>query len=870
MTARSPDSPDSEDRPAADGGDAGTARARFRLAHERFHEALALAPGEREPYLARLETSDPELAREVRGLLAADADAAGFLAEAPALPENEATRVGERFGPYRLTGEIGRGGMGVVYRAVRDDDSFAKDVAIKLVEPGMRSPELLQRFRAERQILARLEHPHIARLLDGGTATDGTPYLVMEFVQGRPLLADADERRLDLAARLRLFLAICEAVQFAHERLVVHRDLKSDNVLVAGDGAPRLLDFGIARVLSADGAAGESTQTLPLHRRLTPDYASPEQIRGEPAAVASDVYSLGVIFYELLAGTRPLRVAGRTTEEMLRVATHEESPPPSAVVTGLDPGVAAARALPSLARLRDALAGDLDAIALRALDKDARRRYATVEAFADDVRRHLDGRPVVARRPSRAYRFSRFVRRHRVPGASGALVALALLAGLGGIVWQASVARRERDRAVRRFDDVRQLAHAVVFDLHDAIANLPGSTRAREQLVTHALRYLDGLSREAADDPKLLDELAGAYVKIGDVQGRPMFANLGRADDALESYDHALALLDRLRAAQPESTSVLHNHVLVSQRRADVLAVLGRTRESLAEMLRARDRIRAELAKRPDDGLFLGDLGVAHSRLVDLQAAVGDTAAAIAEAAEYVTFAERVFRANPTATESRRGTLIACTKMAELLAARGLADSVVAYYRRATGLAEEAVRAQPGNTEALRDLSIVYGAHGTFLAGAVSLDSGLVVYDRGMAICETLARQDPANVLSQADLASGHFEIGTMLLAGARPAPALREFSDACGRFERLAEADPSNQDFRASLARSEVGAADACAALAGAPFPARERWRASERNWLARGVASYRVLAVAGVLTGEDSLASKRLEARLAALAVR
>src|SRR5262245_31177796 len=244
-----------------------------------FHEALALEPAEREPFLARIAAGDPGLAKEVRSLLAAHEDASRFLAASPAAPFGESMASGDKLGPYKILAKIGHGGMGVVYRATRDDESFTKEVAIKLIDPVMRSEDVLKRFRAERQILAMLDHPHIARLLDGGTAPDGSPYLVMEHVSGTPLLAYCDEHRLGIDERLALFLQICDAVQFAHQRLVVHRDLKSDNILVTGEGSPRLLDFGIAKLLAPEGSTAPVTVTAPMLRMLTPDYASPEQIR---------------------------------------------------------------------------------------------------------------------------------------------------------------------------------------------------------------------------------------------------------------------------------------------------------------------------------------------------------------------------------------------------------------------------------------------------------------------------------------------------------------------------------------------------------------------------------------------------------------
>jgi non-specific serine/threonine protein kinase/serine/threonine-protein kinase len=766
-------------------------------------------------------------------------------------------------------GEIGRGGMGVVFHATRDDGDFTREVAIKLIAPEVRSDDVLKRFRAERQILAMLEHPHIARLLDGGSAPDGSPYLVMEYVRGRTLLDYCDGANLGIDARIDLFLKVCDAVQFAHQRLVVHRDLKAANILVGEDGSPRLLDFGIAKLIAPEGGVPAATLTLPMQRMLTPDYASPEQIRGEPAAVASDVYSLGVILYELLSGTRPLHFSTRTPEEILRVVTQVEPLPPSSAVTRSPAGEAALLRGETTSRLRRRLSGDLDYVALKALEKDPARRYGSVEQLAQDIRRHRDGLPVLARGRSTTYRIERFIRRHRAAVAGATLLTFALLVGLAGTAWQASVARRERDLARRRFEDVRALAHAVMFDIHDAIANLPGSTRARETLVLHALRYLDGLSRESTGDLTLQHELAVAYSKIGDVQGRPMFPNLGRTAEALRSYERALGLLADVARAQPESAAVAHDLIVVSQRRADLLRVVGRPQEAMAEALRARAQAQAQLARHPRDARFETDLCVTFGRLIDMNVAAADTAGAIVECTGYLALVERLYAEHPGSADGRRGVLIACTKMAQVRALRGDRDSVLVFYRRAEDLSREAAAALPDNTDATRDLSIVYGAHALYLAEVGELDSALVIYDKGMKIAERLAAADPDNAQQQIDVADGHYEIGTMMLGGRREEAALARFSEAAARYRRLAAADTGNTQLRLSAAMSCRQAGEACQALSGRSASASERarWREQAIEWLDRSLRYYQPLADAGALVGDDVDAPRAIRARLSAL---
>jgi len=834
---------------------------------ELFFEALEL-PGEaRDAFVSQI--ADPALAVEVRSLLAAHDVSSGFLDTPPAHTFGRLAASGDRIGRYRIVEEIGRGGMGVVYRATRDEEGFVQQVAIKLIDAALRSQDILKRFRSERQILALLDHPNIARLIDGGTTTDGSPFLVMEYVSGKSLLASCDDRQMGIEARLAVFLAVCDAVQFAHQHLVVHRDLKSDNILVTEDGSPRLLDFGIAKLLSPEEGVAVGTLTLPMNRMLTPDYASPEQIRGEPATVAADIYSLGVILYELLTGSRPLQFTTRTPEEILRVAMQEEPAPPSTVAARSPE--AAMRRGDTTKRLRRRLSGDLDYVILKALEKDPKRRYASVAQLAEEIRRHLAGLPVLARGRSTGYRMSRFVRRHRAAVATVGLVMLTLVAGLVATTWQASVASRERDRANRRFQDVRNLAHAVVFDIHDAIANLPGSTQARETLVAYALRYLDSLSQEARDDRPLQHELAITYSKIGDVQGRPMFPNLGQSAEALKSYDKSLALLRDVAKAEPESTSVTHDLFVVSQRRSDLLYVMGRCDEAMQEAIGIRDSIRSLLARSPDSRFLQEDLCVTYGRIVNMKhEGAADTLGALAECKNYIALVEKLFRSDRANPAYRRGTLIANTKMAQLRALIGEQDSANVFYARAEALAREAVAASANNTDAKRDLSIVYGDHALSLAEAGELDSALAIYGLGMKISEEMAAADPSNVLPQADIAASHYDIGTMLMKGRRYDEAEQRFEEAFRRYDRLASADTSNAESRVYMARSGRGAGEACDALSrAARSPAeRRRWRTHALSWLEQSRDLYRELAKAGAIQGDDAKAPAELDHLIAGIA--
>ena len=508
---------------------------------------------------------DSELEEEVRSMLATRAAEEQLNTSARSRQVDGAADQlrYQRVGPYEIDRLLGRGGMGSVYLAHRADGQFDQKVAIKLIDLPVGSHLFSERLRQERQILAGLQHPYIARLLNGGLAEDGCPYLAIEYVEGLPIQRFAAEHNLTEVARIELFLRVCEAVQFAHQNFVVHRDLKPDNILVTADGTPRLLDFGTAKLVSPSANTSEGELTRFGYLTYTPQYASPEQVLGKPITAASDTYSLGVLLYLLLTGSPPYRFEELTTAEMLHAICDEGPPQPS---------------LPSGKRLN----GDLKAILLKALRKEPQERYATVEQLAKDLRHYLDGHPVAARRGTWRYRTIKFVRRHQLALAATSLVAITLIAGIMGIAWQ-------RQRAEARADDLRQLTNSLLSQLDDAMQQLPGSTHAQSILITRVLEHLDRMAKDARGDRHTQLDLVEAYSRLATLQGSPYDQNIGDVQGALATVGKAIAIGQALARDRPLDAAALRALAKAHYVRGKVLIGFAPIQESLAATQRSID-----------------------------------------------------------------------------------------------------------------------------------------------------------------------------------------------------------------------------------------------------------------------------------------
>jgi non-specific serine/threonine protein kinase/serine/threonine-protein kinase len=799
---------------------------RWRQVEALYHAALEREPGERVAFLAEACAGDETLRREVDSLLGFDGRAEGFI-EAPALevaarlfaPDDERFERNkpqdlpltvERIGPYKILCEIGRGGMGTVFLAERDDDEYHKQVAIKLIKRGMDSDAILTRFRTERQILARLEHPNIARLLDGGTTSDGLPYFVMEYIEGLPIDDYADERKLTVTERLKLFLQVCSAVQHSHQHLIVHRDIKPSNILVTADGTTKLLDFGIAKIVAPDSGVAE---TMSAKGWMTPEYSSPEQLRSEAITTVSDVYSLGVVLYELLAGRSPYRFEYRQPHEIAEVILNSDPDRPSTAAVGAAPVTMrkAAATVPSPEaisearegtpeKLRRRLSGDLDNIVLKAMHREKDLRYSSVAYLAEDIRRHLEGLPVLARKDTLSYRALKFIGRNRVAVTAGALLLLTLLGGILATAWQSHQARIQRNFAIaaqkkaeRRFNEVRKLAHSVLFDYHNAIEDLPGSTPVRERLVQDATEYLNSLAEEGAGDTSLQVELADAYEKISSVQGGMSYSNLGNTAGAIESLRKCLKIREALVAATPNDAELVAKMAITYRNLAALLSETGDPTGALDSYRNAVKMLETLAAKEPANKSYqynlatkLGDLG---SFLIEQ----GDWHKAAESQRRAVKIYESLLADDPQNRDYRRSLAVCHEFLGQALLGINDATGAEENTRQAILLLGRLTEEEPRNAEYRRILATCYYYQGDILAAQNKTAQALESYSKGATIVEQLSAADAKNVTFRLDVAFARQRVGDMLAELGRKGEATAHYRQSLAMREAVAKADPTN-----------------------------------------------------------------------------
>ena len=851
----------------------------YKRAKNLFLTVCDLDPADRGLALDRECAADDGLRKEVESLLEHyDEPTRATRPSGPVIgAERAPTREPRRIGAYRIIRELGRGGMGVVYLAVRNDDRFTRHVALKVLKRGTDTEDILRRFDQERQVLAALNHPGIARLYDAGETEDGLPYFAMEYVEGQRIDEYCDTHRLRIGERLELFRQLCTTVHYVHKNLMVHRDLKPSNILVTGDGVPKLLDFGIAKLINPGMALFVGDPTATEQRIMTPEYASPEQVRGDPISVASDIYSLGVILYELLTGHRPYRIQSRVDAEIKRVICEVDPERPSTVVTRvevIEPGdrpsgasttitpVAVAKVREGQpARLRRRLAGDIDNIVLKTLRKEPQRRYESADQIANDIGRHLDGLPVIARPDTPGYRFSKFVYRNRRSVVAAAVFVVALIGwgvtatyGLIGEIRhrEAVQAERdrtwaERDRTRRMLDEVLELANVFIGDFNNQLKSLDGSLPLRTLLAETAQECLEDLKPDVGNDPKLLRTLANAYDRVGVIWGGHRGESLGKTAIALENHETALAMRQELLARDPDDSDLRYELALSYRRIGDVLRFTGdvngavehylkyleiaeglaqenpRYRRGLAIALgtvgsahkRRGDLEEAQhyyqrslnvrlglLAERPDDPQVIKDIGVGYLHLGEPLAVLGDPEGALTMYLKSLEHRERLVRDYPKNSTNRRYLALSHYFAAGALIQLDRPDDAAAHVKQALRVFEQRAKDNPSSARAQQDLAL-----GREIQGRLQLSLGdhlaaLESFRLYQTLATALTELNPDQILHVQMLADSHAFIGDVHREMGDLPAAVRPYRQAYEVIRPVAEADPSDIDLRIQLGR--------------------------------------------------------------------
>ena len=730
---------------------------RWQRVEELFFAAAELHGPARAEFLDHACGSDSDLRRETESLLDTDTLTGDSIS---ALIESAATSLldsdvmeGVLLGSWRIIREIGRGGMGAVYLAVRADDQFDKQAAIKLVKRGIDTDSVLSRFRRERRILAGLDHPNIARLIDGGTSTDGRPYFVMEFVEGIPIHQYCEQRKLTTRARCELFRKVCEPVSFAHRQLVIHRDLKPANILVTADGVPKLLDFGIARLLIPDrgeSTSGEGTVelTVSVGVPLTPAYASPEQIRSEPVNTTSDVFSLGAILAKLLTGQERIR--------------------------------------------------DLDKIVQMATHAEPARRYQSVDNFSEDLRRYLNGMPVMAQDDSLAYRIGKFMHRNRFSVLVSGLVVMTLIAGIGTVLWEARQTRIQRQRAEARLGEMVEMANRTLFRVDGSIERIPGATQARRDMVRGTLDYLDRLNAETSNDERVLSAMASAYERLARIEGNPLQPNLGDLHGAEESYRKAARILDGLIAHRPDDNRLRIERADCSKGLAEVLNISGRHEAAITECKAGRAHADHAVAADPENLPARKSAAALYLTEISAERDAGHPKEAREEALRQLDMNTRLVASHPRDTDCILDLASTLSQLGSISTQAGQVADSLAYYRKSVALREQMIAEHPNDVTVQRDLMIAYGHVGDSTGSPFLLSTGdphgaLVWYRKAAQIAETMAASDPSDNQAHTDLGVILMRIGSVLEAPAEARESLAALDRSAAILDRVTGENQAN-----------------------------------------------------------------------------
>jgi|AntRauTorcE11897_2_1112592.scaffolds.fasta_scaffold00477_3 non-specific serine/threonine protein kinase/serine/threonine-protein kinase len=735
---------------------------RWKKINDLFHEILELSPQAQLEKIKELQRSQPKLASELEKLLEAHHNSVTFLSGT--IADDFSVKKGERVGPWEIQEEIGRGGMSTVFSANRVDGQFDRKVAIKFLHGLFPGKNTAERMKAEQNILARLDHENICKLLDAGITENGRPYFIMEYIDGVPIDQYCRENRLAVDEILNLFEQICEAVRYAHQRLIVHRDLKPGNILVGKNGMIKLLDFGISKIVTEEPELDITNTKTALHL-MTPEYASPEQVRYDAVTTSTDVYSLGLILCKLLTGSLPYDLKQKSPLEIGNTIIQSEPTKPSTLVTrNIKNGSDSAKEQ-HYREVEKSLRGDLDNIILMALRKDPERRYTSVDQLLRDIRNYKSDRPVQARPESVAYLAGKFFKRNRTGVAIAASVILILCLAVVFSIWQASIANEQRQLAETRLLDVRDLTGSLIFDVHDAILPLPGSTPARELIAEKVSDYLNRLSEIEGDNPDLDLLLAASYRKIGDLQGNPTTSNLGRSSEALESYDRAENRLNRIASDGVASSEVSRQKALLFEKKSDVLASVG-------ELTQAEDYQRQSVALFSDLMQERQDLPSEFSYAISLL---------------------------------KMGDLMGHPNFTSL----GMPDSSLYYYREAGAIFDDHLQQAPLNMVNVRYCGIIYERIGVILDGLERDEEALQNFQKSADYRDRYIEMDPLNSNGIRDRAISYEKMGKIYQQQGKLTESKVSFEKAFDTYQWLSSSDPKNTSASQTLAVSHIHLGD-------------------------------------------------------------
>lgn len=736
---------------------AGFTPARWRLVETIFEGALKKTETARHRYLQAVCGVNELLKCEVESLLRYEAATKDVLQAAirnavQELPGKRDKYIGSTIGSYLVVRQLSEGGMGIVYLAVRSDDHYLQTVALKLARSVVNSEESLSRFRNERQILANLSHPNIAAILDGGSTQDGLPYIVMEYIEGTHITDFCRRSALSIRERVVLFRSVCLAVHHAHQRRVIHRDVKPANILVTPEGVPKLLDFGIAKLLVPELVPGDLPPTVANSLPMTPDYASPEQVLGQPVTPKTDIYSLGVVLFELLTDSRPYNTAGLPPSEVERLVCHQTPPVPSSL-----PG--------RPRRITKQLRGDLDNIVLMAMRREPERRYQSAAEFAEDLSRHLDGKPVIARQDTFLYRIAKSLIRHKTIVV--AITALFLVVAVG-----TTATARQARRAEQHRTELRTFVDSVVFKLNDQIGSLPQSTEVREALASSTIAYLDNLVKDPDIEPKISIEMARAYAKVGQLQGYPFNANLGHEDQALTSFQKALYIARQLdqRRADPAATQLLIEMLLAVGAMQAYTGDITKATEHNQEALRL-----AKTFSQPPGSILplpIDDVPDTHMAGESRKSLLAATYVGLAYAEAGMHQNKDALRNCTTALDIIRGSGVktefsqwisakAYKRLGQILSRTGPLPAAFDAFHHAAEIRRHLVREHSTNLEYQRELFAVDLNLGELAGGLEYPSTGdaataAVYFTEAQEIAERLARLDTRNMQARADLGTAY------------------------------------------------------------------------------------------------------------------